>query len=154
MRTISTNERRMAYVRARACDLTTVNVQVWGTPGLYTNNYNVDFVNNTIANCATTPFLLTSSAGITIINTTFVNVLCTEKDTRTAWFGDWQVDGAIMMVANVRDITFSGNQVVKDGRCKNPYGNYDHPVAMVNATAVNGLVPRAPTDSLLQADVP
>ncbi len=66
-------------------------MQEWGTPGLYTNNYNVDFINNTIANCATTPFLLTSAAGITVTNTTFVNVLCTQSNTRN--FGDWQVRG-------------------------------------------------------------
>ena len=124
-------------------------LQADGTPGLYTNNYNVDFINNTVANCATSPFILTSAAGITVINTTFVNVLCTEKDTRNE---EWQVNGTIAMVANVKDITFSGNSVVKDARCKHPYGNYDHPVVMINATNVNGLVPKAPVDSLLQVE--
>ena len=58
------------------------------------------------------------------------------------------------MVANVKDVTFSGNTVIKDERCKHPYGNNNRPVAMVNATNVNGLVPRTPVDSLLQVEAP
>lgn len=60
-----------------------------------------------------------------------------------------QVNGALLEVANVRDVTFSGNSIVVDSRCKTPYGNYNHPIAMVNATNVHGLVP---VDSLLQTD--
>jgi hypothetical protein len=116
---------------------------------MYTNNYNVDFINNTVANCATSPFLLTSAAGITVTNTTFVNVLCTQKDMRNY---DWEVNGTIVMVANVKGVTFSGNSVIKDARCKHPYGNYDHPVVLINATNVNGLVAKTSVDSLLQAD--
>lgn len=66
----------------------------------------------------------------------------------------WQTPGAIVMVANVKDITFSGNSVIRDDRCKFPRGNYEHPVAMVNATAVSGLVPYKGVDSLLQSDSP
>lgn len=64
----------------------------------------------------------------------------------------WQIPGAIAMLANVDDITFLGNLVVKDARCKFPRGNYNYPVAMVNATAVSGLVPYKGVDSLLQAE--
>lgn len=123
--------------------------QAEGMPGMYTNNYNVDFINNTVANCATSPFLLTSAAGITVTNTTFVNVLCTQKDMRNY---DWEVNGSIVMVANVKGVTFSGNSVITDARCKHPYGNYDHPVVLINATNVNGLVAKTSVDSLLQAD--
>ncbi len=59
--------------------------QALGTPGEYTNNYNVDFVNNTLVNCGITPLFLTSAAGVSVINTTFINVLCTQNSTTLEW---------------------------------------------------------------------
>lgn len=134
-----------------------IDPYIFGSPSLYTNNYNVDFVNNTIANTGSMPFLLTSAAQISIFNTTFVNVLCTQKD--TVVYPDWQTRGAIIMVANVEDVTFSGNSILKDARCKTPYGNYSQPVTLVNATNVHGLTTRSPLStipitSMLQRDSP
>ena len=67
----------------------------WGAGASgFTNNYNVRFVNNTIANAASTPFLLTSAANVTVANTTFLNVLCRDDDDMPAF--DWQVTKACM----------------------------------------------------------
>jgi hypothetical protein len=128
-----------------------VDPSLWGTPSLYTNNYNVDFINNTIANCATTPMLITSATQVSVLNTTFKNVLCTQREMVNY---DWQVEGAIVMAANVLDLTFSGNSIAKDARCRTPYGHYSQPVALVNATHVHGLAARAPVDSMLQKQTP
>lgn len=39
-----------------------------------------------------TPLGITSAADVTVINNTFVNVLCFQKDTTLDWYGgDWQV---------------------------------------------------------------
>lgn len=119
-------------------------------PSAYTNNYNVDFVNNTIANCASNPFVLTSAAGVSVINTSFVNVLCSSMDVGQC--NSWEVKGAIAMVANVQDISFAGNNVVIDANCKLPQGSYDHPVALVNATNVTGLSNQSSISSRLQTE--
>ena len=85
---------------------------------MYANNYNVDFVNNTIANSDTTHFMLTSAARATVTNKTFLNVLCTTKNSQI--FGEWVVAGALAMVVNVQDATFSANSAVNDAHCKAP----------------------------------
>ena len=107
-------------------------------PSLFTNNWNVSFVNNTIANCATTPMLLTSAANVSVVNTTFVNVLCSQAST-TDFDPGWQVAGALLMLANVANVTLIGNRAVQDALCAHAYGNISRPVALVNATGVRGL---------------
>lgn len=106
-------------------------------PSVFINNWNVSFVNNTIANCATTPMLLTSAASVSVVNTTFLDVLCTQEETTN--FGPWQVPGALLMIANADNVTLSGNRVIRSARCAHAYGNYSHPVALVNATNIRGL---------------
>jgi hypothetical protein len=112
-------------------------VQPSDPPSLFINNWNVAFVNNTLANCATTPMLLTSAANVSVVNTTFLDVLCTQEETTN--FGPWQVPGALLMIANAENVTLSGNRAIRDARCVHAYGNYSQPVALVNATNVLGL---------------
>lgn len=95
-------------------------------------------VNNTIANSVTTPFLLTSAANVSVLDTTFTNVLCRGDGEDVPVF-DWQVKDALMMIANVEGVTLAGNRARKDARCAHAWGNYEHPVALVNATDVSGL---------------
>lgn len=46
---------------------------------------------------------------------------------------------ALLMVANVEGVALSGNRALRDARCAGAWGNYRHPVALVNATDVSGL---------------
>ena len=107
-------------------------------PSAFTNNWNVSFVNNTLANCATTPMLLTSAANVSVVNTTFVDVLCSQATT-TDFDPGWQAAGALLMLANIDGVTLSGNRVVQDAQCAHAYGSYSRPVALVNATDVRGV---------------
>lgn len=111
----------------------------------------MDFVGNTIVNVQSSPFTVTSSAQVSIVNTTFVNVLCAGGKTE---FFDWASPGSIIFLANVADVTFSGNAVHNNDKCRIPSGNYSQPVSMVNATNIQGLQPQpqAPTATLLQKD--
>ena len=122
-----------------------------GTPTLYTNNFNVDFINNRIQNCGLTPFLMTSSAQVRVINTSFVNVLCFDEDTTNY---NWQVKGSLIFLANVDNITFSGNTATTNSGCRHMYGNYNQPVALVNATNIHGLTAAPKVDALLLRDRP
>ena len=116
------------------------------------SNYAVDFIGNTIVNTQRSPFVVTSSAQISIQNTTFVNVLC-HSNTTTALGFYWQEPGSVIFLANVDDITFSGNHVVTDQGCPHPFGNYEHPVSMYNASNIHGLHPQAqPIASFLARD--
>lgn len=69
---------------------------------------------------------------------------------------DWATPGSLIMMANVDDVAFWGNEVVNTAACVNPQGNYKDPVSMVNSTNVQGLAPpassQAATATLLQRD--
>ena len=69
---------------------------------------------------------------------------------------DWATPGSLIMLANVDNVAFWGNEVVKTAACVNPQGNYKDPVSMVNSTNVQGLAPpassQAATVTLLQRD--
>ena len=93
---------------------------------------------------------MTSAAGISIINTTFVNVLCSNVTIEHC--NSWQVDKALIMLANVRDVSFSGNSVNVNGRCRYPSGKYDSPVAIVNASEIYGLEAPPEVHTLLQTE--
>ena len=112
------------------------------------SNYAVDFVGNKIVNVQSSPLTITSSAQVTVTNTSFVNDLCV--DGASGPF-TWTVPSALVFLANVENVSFSGNQVVNNENCRQPNGNYAHPVSMVNATNITGLgVPGLA--SLLQQD--
>lgn len=108
----------------------------------------MDFVGNKIVNVHTAPLTITSAVQVTVTNTSFVNVLCVSGATSPF---EWATPGALVFMANVDNVSFSGNQIVNNENCRQPSGNYVHPVSMVNATNINGL--EAPTlASLLQRD--
>ncbi len=108
----------------------------------------MDLVGNKIVNVHTAPLTITSSAQITVTNTSFVNAMCVSGATPPFV---WATPGALVFLANVNNVSFSGNQIVNNENCRQPSGNYMHPVSMVNATNITGL--EAPTlASLLQQD--
>ncbi len=112
------------------------------------SNYAVDFVGNKIVNVQSAPLTITSSAQVTVMNTTFMNALCVSGVPSPF---EWATPSALVFLANVNNVSFSGNQVVNNANCHQPNGNYAHPVSMVNATNVIGL--EAPSlASLLQQD--
>ena len=114
----------------------------------FCSNYAVDFVGNKLVNVQKGPITITSAAQITISNTTFVNVLCEKGDTMAF---AWETPGSLVFLANVANVTFSGNEIVNNEGCQYPNGNYAHPVSMVNATGIEGL--QTPSlASLLQKD--
>ncbi len=69
---------------------------------------------------------------------------------------DWATPGSLIMLANVEDVLFWGNNVVNTAACVNPQGSYMDPVSMVNSTNVQGLATPAPlqpaASALLQLD--
>ena len=112
------------------------------------SDYAVDFVGNKIVNVHTAPLTITSAAQITVVNTTFVNDLCVSGGVSPF---SWATPGALVFLANVNNVSLSGNQIVNNENCHQPSGNYAHPVSMVNATNITGL--EAPSlASLLQLD--
>jgi hypothetical protein len=46
------------------------------TPFIYGNNYNVRFINNTVANSQTPPLTVTTASKIVVQDNRFINVLC------------------------------------------------------------------------------
>ena len=108
----------------------------------------MDLVGNKIVNVNSAPLTITSAAQVTVVNTSFVNVLCV-RGAQSPF--PWATPGALVFMANVNNVSFSGDHIVNDQNCYQPSGNYAHPVSMVNATNVTGLEGQAPTiASLLQ----
>lgn len=46
------------------------------TPFIYGNNYNVRFINNTVASSQTPPLTVTTASKIVVQDNRFINVLC------------------------------------------------------------------------------
>jgi len=114
------------------------------------SNYAVDFVGNTIVNVQQSPFTVTSAAQVTIQNTTFINVLCHDKDVQAF---TWAAPGSLIAMANVENVSISGTHIHTNRLCKSPSGDHARPVFMVNATNVQGVLPiGSPAPSLLQED--
>ena len=115
------------------------------------SNYAVDFVGNKIVNVQTAPLTITSSAQVTVTNTSFVNAMCVSG---AASPFEWATPGALVFMANVNNVSFSGNHIVNNENCRQPSGNYAHPVSMVNATNITGLEAPTLASLLQQADSP
>ncbi|KAK9907981.1 hypothetical protein WJX75_000985 [Coccomyxa subellipsoidea] len=112
------------------------------TPFIYGNNYNVRFINNTVANSQTPPLTVTTASKIVVQDNRFINDLCSAVVDNTRDY-PWQLQQEPLQLANVYGVTFSNNQLIFNSGCpRGPTGqtNLAAPVYLVNVTHIVGAV--------------